>query len=250
MTGQRISAKDQHKGLAPKLIGIVLKSCIAPLFPLDYDCLMKNQNQMNLALDRRAVLLGGAAITLLPTAAFALEPTIAHVTSPRVLGKDDAPIKVVELFSMTCSHCASFHNNTLPDVKTRLIDTGMVRFEMQPFPLDQIALRGHALARALPKNKYFPIISMLLKDIDRWARNPDPLAALSQMARLAGMSTADFDAVIGNRDLLEAIVEMRQKAHKSWEIQSTPSFVVNDKTIISGDLSYEDFAAKINATDA
>ena len=250
MTGQRISAKDQHKGLAPKLIGIVLKSCIAPLFPLDYDCLMMNQNQMNLALDRRAVLLGGAAITLLPTAAFALEPTIAHVTSPRVLGKDDAPIKVVELFSMTCSHCASFHNNTFPDVKKRLIDTGMVRFEMQPFPLDQIALRGHALARALPKNKYFPMISMLLKDIDRWARNPDPLAALSQMARLAGMSTADFDAVMGNRALLEAIVEMRQKAHKSWEIQSTPSFVVNDKTIISGDLSYEDFAAKINATDA
>ena len=250
MTGQRISAKDQHKGLAHKLIGIVLKSCIAPLFPLDYDCLMMNQNQMNLALDRRAVLLGGAAITLLPTAAFALEPTIAHVTSPRVLGKDDAPIKVVELFSMTCSHCASFHNNTFPDVKKRLIDTGMVRFEMQPFPLDQIALRGHALARALPKNKYFPMISMLLKDIDRWARNPDPLAALSQMARLAGMSTADFDAVIGNRALLEAVVEMRQKAHKSWEIQSTPSFVVNDKTIISGDLSYEDFAAKINATDA
>jgi protein-disulfide isomerase len=250
MTGQRISAKDQHKVLAHKLIGIVLKSCIAPLFPLDYACLMINQNQMNLALDRRAVLLGGAAITLLPTAAFALEPTIAHVTSPRVLGKDDAPIKVVELFSMTCSHCASFHNNTFPDVKKRLIDTGMVRFEMQPFPLDQIALRGHALARALPKNKYFPMISMMLKDIDRWARNPDPLAALSQMARLAGMSTADFDAVIGNRDLLEAIVEMRQKAHKSWEIQSTPSFVVNDKTIISGDLSYEDFAAKINATDA
>jgi protein-disulfide isomerase len=155
----------------------------------------------------------------------------------------------MELFSMTCSHCASFHNNTFPDVKKRLIDTGVVKFEMQPFPLDQIALRAHALARALPKSKYFPMISMLLKDVSRWAQDPDPLAALSQMARLAGMSAAEFDSTMKNRPLLEAIVAMRQDAHKAWKIQSTPSFVVNDKTILSGDLSYDDFASKINATD-
>ena len=185
----------------------------------------------------------------MPPSAHAADPSVAHVTSPRTLGKADAPIRVIELFSMTCSHCASFHNNAFPDVKKRLIDTGMVRFEMQPFPLDQVALRAHALARALPQNKYFPMVSMLLKDIDRWARNPDPLAALLQMARLAGMSAAEFDAVMNNRPLLEAIVAMRQDANRTWRIESTPSFVVDDQTILSGDLSYEEFASKINATD-
>ena len=53
---------------------------------------------------------------------------------------------------MTCPHCANFHNDTLPEVKTRLIDTGMVQFEMRPFPLDRVALRGHALARMLQAN--------------------------------------------------------------------------------------------------
>ena len=185
----------------------------------------------------------------MPRSSHASDPSVVHVTSPRILGKADAPIKVIELFSMTCSHCASFHNNTFPDVKKRLIDTGMVRFEMQPFPLDQVALRAHALARALPQSKYFPMVSMLLKDIDRWARNPDPLAALLQMARLAGMSAAEFDAVMNNRPLLEAIVEMRQDANRTWQIEKTPSFVVDNKTILSGDLSYEEFASKINATD-
>ena len=93
------------------------------------------------------------------------------------------------------------------------------------------------------------MVSMLLKDIDRWARNPDPLAALLQMARLAGMSAAEFDAVMSNRPLLEAIVAMRQDANRTWQIEATPSFVINDKTILSGDLSYEEFASKINATD-
>ena len=193
--------------------------------------------------------MGVVSLSLLPLKVNAADQLVVHVTSPRILGNADAPIRVIELFSMTCSHCASFPNNTFPDVKKRLIDTGMVNFEMQPFPLDQVALRAHALARALPQDKYFPMVSMLLKDIDRWARKSDPLVALLQMARLAGMSAAEFDAVMNNRPLLEAIVAMRQDANRMWQIEATPSFVVNDKTILSGDLSYEEFASKINATD-
>ena len=216
---------------------------------MDYDPTMTKNTMLHNRPSRRLLLMGFVSLSLMPHVSHAADPSVVHVTLPRSLGKADAPIKVIELFSMTCSHCASFHNKTFPDVKKRLIDTGMVRFEMRPFPLDQVALRAHALARALPHSKYFPMVSMLLKDIDRWARNPDPLAALLQMARLAGMSAAEFDAVMNNRPLLEAIVAMRQDANRTWQIEATPSFVVNDKTILSGDLSYEEFASKINATD-
>lgn len=216
---------------------------------MDYTEPMIKATPQQITLHRRALLMGAASLMLVPRTARATDPLVTHVGSPRILGNSDAPIKVLELFSMTCSHCASFHNNTFPDVKNRLIDTGMVRFEMQPFPLDQIALRAHALARALPQGKYFPMVSMLLKDIGKWAHSPDPLAVLSQMARLAGMGAKKFEAVMSNQLLLEALVAMRQNAYKTWNIQSTPSFVVNDKTLLSGDLSYEDFASKIDATD-
>ena len=216
---------------------------------MDYDQIMKKNPILPKLPSRRSLLMGVLSLYLTPVGAHAADQSVEHVTSPRILGEADAPIKVIELFSMTCSHCASFHNNTFPDVRKRLIDTGMIRFEMQPFPLDQVALRAHALARALPQSKYFPMVSLLLKDIDRWARNPDPLAVLSQMARLAGMRTAEFDAAMSNRPLLEAIVAMRQDANRAWQIKSTPSFVVNDKTILSGDQSYEEFASKINVTD-
>jgi protein-disulfide isomerase len=44
---------------------------------------------------------------------------------------------------------------------------------------------------------------------------------------------------------LEKIVEMRQKSSVSWQINSTPSFVVNDKKVISGNLSFDKFNAEI-----
>ncbi|MEL0185088.1 MAG: thioredoxin domain-containing protein, partial [Hyphomicrobiales bacterium] len=40
------------------------------------------------------------------------------------LGDPNAPITIIEYASMTCSHCADFHNKTYPDLKKNHIDTG------------------------------------------------------------------------------------------------------------------------------
>jgi len=192
--------------------------------------------------------MGGLAATLVPTAAFGETDILAHIKAPRYLGREDAPIQVIEFFSMTCSHCASFHTKTFPEVKTRLIDQGMVRFEMRAFPLDGLALRAHAMARSLGKEKYYPMVGMLLEKQASWANAEDPIDALRKLGRLAGMSSAEFDATMRNRPLLESIVAMRQDALKDWDINATPSFVINNKTVISGSLSYDEFADKINAT--
>ena len=44
-----------------------------------------------------------------------------------VLGKADAPVTIIEYASMTCGHCANFHNKILPVLKEKYIDTGKVR---------------------------------------------------------------------------------------------------------------------------
>ena len=49
---------------------------------------------------------------------------------------------------------------------------------------------------------------------------------------------------------LEAIVAERQIGVDKWKIASTPSFVVNDDEVISGNMSYEDFAEKLSAFGA
>ena len=184
----------------------------------------------------------------MPSAALAKTDIIAFVKAPRLLGRNDAPVKVIEFFSMTCSHCASFHANTFPEVKTRLIDEGVVQFEMRAFPLDGLALRAHAMARTVSREKYYPLVNMLLEKQTSWTSAADPLDELRKLGRLAGISSAEFDATMRNRPLLESIVQMRQNALRDFDVEATPSFVIDNESTISGNLSFEEFAKKINAT--
>ena len=201
---------------------------------------------------RRFVATGVGATTLLTMVPCALagDDLLEHALSPRTIGSKDAPIRVAEYYSMTCGHCADFHNNTFPKVKAKLIDEGIVRFEMRPFPLDGLALRAHALVRAVPETKFFPLVKMLLAKQPVWVRATDPVAELQKMARLAGVSEDEFNGIMRNRPLLEGIVDLRQKGMDDWKISSTPSFVVNDDLLISGNRDYEEFAEQLSAFGA
>ena len=210
---------------------------------------MRTQSQTIIkSISRRHLLATGLAATMIPRATLAETDIIAHVKAPRLLGRENAPITVIEFFSMTCSHCASFHANTFPEVKTRLINEGVLRFEMRAFPLDGLALRAHAMARSVSGEKYYPLVNMLLEKQQSWTSAADPIDALRKLGRLAGVSSAEFDATMRNRPLLESIVQMRQDAFRNYDIKATPSFVINNETTISGIISFEEFAEKINAT--
>ena len=202
---------------------------------------------------RRHFITGMTTATLavgLPPIALGDSLSIEDAVAPRRLGRNDAPVRVAEYYSMTCGHCADFHNNIFPTIKSKLIDTGIVRFEMRPFPLDGLALRAHALARSVPQKKFFPLVKVLLAQHPVWLRAKDPLAALMKIARLAGVSAEEFNAIMRNRKLLEAIVALRQEGVDDWQIASTPSFVVNNDEVLSGNMSYENFAERLSAFGA
>ena len=206
----------------------------------------------NAVQTRRRFLAQGAATSLLiaglPVIAQArVEASAERAAEIRFLGKADAAVTVAEYFSMTCGHCGRFHRNTFPQVKTDLIDTGLIRFEMHPFPLDGLALRAHALCRTLPTDSYFKMVDVLLDKQESWIGAADPVAELKKFAKFAGISSGAFDEIMQNRSYLEAIVQIRQDAVSQHQISSTPSFVVNGDKTFSGALSFDEFLAELNA---
>ena len=85
-----------------------------------------------------------------------------------IIGKADAPITIIEYASMSCSHCADFHNNTLEDIKLEYIDTGKVRFVFRDFPFNYPALAGSMLMRCVPDDLRYDYMNALYKLQKSW----------------------------------------------------------------------------------
>ncbi len=159
-----------------------------------------------------------------------------------VMGSNDAKVTIVEYSSMTCPHCATFHEEVLPTIKKDYIDTGKVRYILREFPLDNLAAAAFMLGRCAPKDKYFPFIEMMYGKQKVWAFGKgDPLPAMLKLAKGAGFTKEQFDKCLQDPKLLDGINAVRARGSKLG-VNSTPSFFVNGELIkYAGDV--KSFAA-------
>jgi|TARA_E500000178_G_C17013469_1_gene751679 protein-disulfide isomerase len=203
-----------------------------------------------LKLDRRTLNLVLASFLAAPTALAGLSrPLQAQTTvdaaaalAPRFLGSEDAPLTMIEYFSLTCGACGKFHRDVLPTLKEKYIDTGKLRMEYRDFPLDIWALRAAAMARSAPQKRYDALITVLFDQQARWTRADDVLAALKQIGRLAGLSSNYVQAALMNTELLDGIANSRLVANRDLGVQSTPTFLIGDRKL-NGFLPLDEFDA-------
>lgn len=161
-------------------------------------------------------------------------------------GNPDAPVTIVEYASLTCPHCANFHNTVLPDLKTRLIETGKARLVFKDFPLDQLALRAAVMVRCNTGTRRSAMLDVLFATQLSWARSPDPINALIGIGHAAGMSEQDLKDCFNNQEIVDGVIQHRLDAEKTYEVNSTPSFVIDGK-LYRGELTVDQIAAVVES---
>jgi protein-disulfide isomerase len=165
----------------------------------------------------------------------------------RVMGKDTAPVTIIEYSSLTCPHCAEFNEKTLPQIKVDYIDTGKVRYISRDFPLDKVALAAAQMARCTPPEHYFALTDLLFRSQANWMRAPDPNAAMSPLGKFSGLSDKALKECFANTKLQEAIVAERAAGDEQYKIEATPTFIFNDGAAeFSGAEPYEKFKSTID----
>ena len=187
------------------------------------------------------LLLPGAALPALAQAngSVPMADLMAEGALPDVWeGAADAPVTIIEYASMTCTHCAHFHETTDPTLKSKYIDTGKVRFTLREFPFDPVAVAGFMVARCAG-DKREAMIGLLFSQQKNWAFSDKPLQGLTALVKQTGMSQEKFDACLQDKALYGKINEVFEKASKQFRVDATPTFFINGKKV-SGALSPEE----------
>ncbi len=198
-------------------------------------------------MNRRQILaIGGAYVAAAAAGPVLLSAPRARADATvidgedRFLGPAEAPVTIIEYSSLTCPHCASFHKDTLPQIKKLWIDAGKARLVYRHYPLDGLALRAAAVANCMQDERHFGFLDVLFRSQQNWSRSQDPVAALSQLAKLAGMDQSTFDSCISDEKEMEQILARARAGAETFDVQSTPTLIVNGKKVV-GARTYEDF---------
>ncbi|MDI1286189.1 MAG: DsbA family protein [Reyranella sp.] len=155
-----------------------------------------------------------------------------------VLGDPKAPVTIIEYASLTCSHCAHFHTQILPDLKKKWIDTGKVKLVYRDFPLDQIAVKAGQIAECAGKDKYFGVLDIIFRSQPQWATAADPIADLAKPLRIAGLGEAEIKACLTNDASMAAVLN-DYRSGEALGVNATPTLFIGGE-LYRGSRSVED----------
>jgi protein-disulfide isomerase len=165
------------------------------------------------------------------------------------IGSSSAKVTVKVFSSLTCPHCASFHENIYEKLKEEYIDKGLVKFEHHAFPLDLAALNAEIIIRCNESEiKNFELLTEMYNKQKSWAIGSD-IDKINELIKKVGinfnLSNKKMDKCLKNDQAQDEILTQRIEAQKKYKIESTPTIIINEKKY-SGKVDYKQFKKAID----
>ncbi|HEX8641068.1 MAG TPA: thioredoxin domain-containing protein [Allosphingosinicella sp.] len=167
------------------------------------------------------------------------------------MGNPNAPVKLVEYLSLTCSHCAHFAHEGTPRLIQNYVRSGRVSLEYRNFVLNAYDLAASFLSRCAAPQDYFALNHAILGGQEQWMGRIEGFTAeqrqqlqslqpIQGMQRIVawtgldaigarhGISAEEARACLGNQSQLDRVLQMRE-AGDTAGVQGTPSFAINGR---------------------
>ena len=170
-------------------------------------------------------------------------PSLESMMADKTIGSAAAPITMIEYSSLSCSHCADFHSQTLPQIRSNYIDPGQVRLIYRDYPLDDGVTLAASMVARCSGDRFFTVIDLLYRSQAAWSRSPNAASALKSAVAPSGMSGTEVDACLARTDLRLAIQAMKAEGESTFGVTGTPTFIINTSRKVIGAYPYATFAS-------
>lgn len=175
-----------------------------------------------------------------------------------VMGNPDAPVKVVEFVSLTCSHCSAFAQEGVPALTRDYVRSGRVSLEYRNFVLNIFDVSAALVARCGGAASFFPVADQMLATQEQWLSRfenmseadrdrlsgLDPpgqlvhiaeVGGLTAMAANHGITAEQARRCLADRAGLERLIAMTRGAVEQHQVSGTPTFLVNGSKVDAHD---------------
>ena len=169
------------------------------------------------------------------------------------IGNPDAKVKLVEFASLTCPHCAEFHEAGMATIRDKYVASGNVSYEFRNFILNGPDYAASMLARCQGPEAFFGLLGAFFTDQASWVEpftkltpednkrlsalpEDQQIAALAQLGKLdeyvraRGIPRAKFDQCLADQAQLKQLATLRTEATEKYKLTGTPGFIINDVT--------------------
>jgi protein-disulfide isomerase len=170
------------------------------------------------------------------------------------LGKPAAPTKLMEFVSYTCPHCGHFFKEADGPIKLTLVQPGKVSVEIRHVIRDPADYAAVVVAECGDPKKFFGNHDMLFSQQDTWIGKlqkttraqqerwytgtlPERMRAVAsdagfyEMMETRGYSRGQVDACFNDSKKVQELFDVSKATADKYNVNSTPSFVVNGKTL-------------------
>ncbi len=160
--------------------------------------------------------------------------TISSINAEEIkrifVGNKDAKITIIAFESLTCSHCANFHEDVYPQLKKEYLDTGLAKIEFRHFPLDIAALNASKVSQC-KNDGDSSMLNSLFANQQKWVKGSSVEEAdenLQKFLESEGFNV-DFKKCIENKEIEDFILNDRIDGVKKYKVNATPTIIINDK---------------------
>jgi protein-disulfide isomerase len=171
-----------------------------------------------------------------------------------LMGNPDAPVQIMEFADFECPACGQFATVTEPDVRKRIVQTGLASYRFFDFPLTEIhkntLAASNAAACASDQGKFWEMHDLIYQHQPEWSTEAtsDPKKFFGRYANQIGLDVSSWSKCYDDEKHLQRIMANRAEGERR-NIRQTPTFIIGTK-MIPGSISYDMLKAYVDSAAA